>query len=534
MSPVVRWTGRQTKALRQARRLSIRAFAEHLGVATGSVVNWERRGEAIRLRGETQEILDRDLSIAPDEVRNRFEAALLTMPRHRHTSDDVTETALRMDGDGNVWAQVDRRAVLVGSVALAATRLVPEVNPTAGPASLSDPYGFADALSRHWPDLRLSRPVPDYGVDLQLLLPGGRSMLGAGAAVQVLQARTVAGRVLATLPDAKRAAEFLRGPGRRLLVGADTAAEVPRYYLLDVLHLRDAGAEGTRSEVPVPVAYELDDLTIGVLWAAANLDDALQADDRPLCEARSGLSAYERQPASTVGREAAPGLNPVAHQWLGSDFCARHVLRTLPDLPAVPAFWTREQRGEEASAWLLFGHKYDYLRQTMALIGSPVARAFCVPEDAVRESPRSERVLLFLAFALMESLGIRVQVTDEPAYGNVEGFVVAPGRQAIVANWVRGDGIWHVDATSRAGVVRDFTEVVSDVAASTLLAAPSPAGRLRLLAGYLGLDWAWLTGRCQGLARAGTAGLVRPRSRLISTAGLDAACAFVGSLPASA
>ncbi len=76
MTPVVRWTGRQTKALRQARRLSIRAFAEHLGVAMGSVVNWERRGEQVRLRGETQEILDRDLSMATPEVLQRFQAAV--------------------------------------------------------------------------------------------------------------------------------------------------------------------------------------------------------------------------------------------------------------------------------------------------------------------------------------------------------------------------------------------------------------------------------------------------------------------------
>jgi len=74
MTPVVRWTGRQTLALRQARRMSIRAFAEHLGVAVGSVTNWEHRGDAIRLRGETQEILDRDLALAPPDVRQRFDA----------------------------------------------------------------------------------------------------------------------------------------------------------------------------------------------------------------------------------------------------------------------------------------------------------------------------------------------------------------------------------------------------------------------------------------------------------------------------
>ncbi|MFV2021182.1 transcriptional regulator [Micromonospora sp. LOL_023] len=56
--------------------MSIRAFAAHLGVAVASVTNWEQRGEMIRLRDETQEILDRDLSRATEEVRSRFAAAL--------------------------------------------------------------------------------------------------------------------------------------------------------------------------------------------------------------------------------------------------------------------------------------------------------------------------------------------------------------------------------------------------------------------------------------------------------------------------
>ncbi|SDZ41779.1 hypothetical protein SAMN05444365_11469 [Micromonospora pattaloongensis] len=56
--------------------MSVRAFAGHLGVAVASVTNWEQRGELIRLRHETQEVLDRDLSRADDDVRRRFEAAL--------------------------------------------------------------------------------------------------------------------------------------------------------------------------------------------------------------------------------------------------------------------------------------------------------------------------------------------------------------------------------------------------------------------------------------------------------------------------
>ncbi|MCM3886827.1 DNA-binding transcriptional regulator [Frankia sp. R82] len=75
---VTRWSGRETRALREARRMSVRAFAAHLGVAVASVSNWERRGTGIRLRDETLEILDRDLDLASEDVRVRFDAALTT------------------------------------------------------------------------------------------------------------------------------------------------------------------------------------------------------------------------------------------------------------------------------------------------------------------------------------------------------------------------------------------------------------------------------------------------------------------------
>ena len=48
------------------------------------------------------------------------------------------------------------------------------------------------------------------------------------------------------------------------------------------------------------------------------------------------------------------------------------------------------------------------------------------------------------------------------------------------------------------------------------------------MAGYLGIDWPWLQGRCRQLAQAGTTALLRPCSRHISTAGADAACAYIG------
>ena len=96
MIVIRRWTGREAAALRQAKRMSIRAFAAHLGVTVATVSNWESRGELARLRTETQQLFDLDLARAPDDVKQRL-AALLGI----HEAPTTTTTAA-MFGDGAV------------------------------------------------------------------------------------------------------------------------------------------------------------------------------------------------------------------------------------------------------------------------------------------------------------------------------------------------------------------------------------------------------------------------------------------------
>ncbi|WP_432887854.1 hypothetical protein ACQPYH_06180 [Kribbella sp. CA-245084] len=71
-------------------------------------------------------------------------------------------------------------------------------------------------------------------------------------------------------------------------------------------------------------------------------------------------------------------------------------------------------------------------------------RGLCISEADVADSPRYERVLLLLAMALMEAFGITVVLS--PEHATVEGFVL--GNEAIVANWLGGSGLWHVDASA--------------------------------------------------------------------------------------
>src|SRR5262249_3349401 len=196
-------------------------------------------------------------------------------------------------------------------------------------------------------------------------------------------------------------------------------------------------------------------------WAVANLDEALLNDDGLLAELQGELARYEALPHSAAARDMASDLTAVSQMWLGSDFCARHILRHLPDATEIPVFWTREQRGEEASTWLLFAHKYDYLRTLADRFGSTgLSRAFCIPSDAVSTSPPAERTLLLLAAALMESFSIRVEVCADPEYSSVEGFVLDGERTAIVANWVDADGIWQVWLIGNRPSIRHYRHIL--------------------------------------------------------------------------
>jgi transcriptional regulator with XRE-family HTH domain len=384
-----------------------------------------------------------------------------------------------------------------------------------------------------WVATRASKSAP--GEEWQLELPGGRT-LGAGVAaqVQVHELDTAAdGTATLSLPDDQEVARFLRAGQRGVLLC--TAEQPAPVRVLDphALRIKMARMPDLMPSVTVPAAYALDDITWAIIWALASLDDGLLADDHELDEASRELAVYEQLAQSAVSQRAAPGLTPAARMWLGSDFCARHILRHLAEPGQMPVFWTCEQYGEEASVWLFFRHKYNYLKSISSRFtgsASSLARGFCVPEAVVTTSPPWERCLLLLAAALMESLGIRVDVCTEPEYGTVEGFVLVPGKQAIIATWVRADGIWHVGSTSSLPVLRDFTDVTRHASTRSLVQAATPALRLQALADYLSLDWHWLQRRCAELATYGCAALISPRSRLLSVSGLDAALRYVGAL----
>ena len=353
------------------------------------------------------------------------------------STDDLApgRLSLQVDEEGQVWATIGRRTFLVGTSAALLTRMgltetgeLLTESPLVGNADL---FGFGAFMNERWPDVRLSRPHPDYGVDYNALLPANRAVEGAAVQFQLQEARTMGGRAIVAVKDQLRWKDFARGGGRGLVAATSRASGRPRFFVMDVREARRHAALHGEASVAVPEAYELDDLTFALLWACASLDTGIQADDQELTVALAELAPYEGLPSSAVSREAAADLGTTAHMWLGSDFCARHILRNMEHLPDTPVFWTREQTGAEACPWLLFDHKYAYLRATSERFGDGLlARMFCVPQRAVAGSPPYERILLLLAIALMEATGIKVQVLRRPGLlrrGGLRTWRARPG-----------------------------------------------------------------------------------------------------------
>ena len=72
VTTVDRWSGREARLLRHALRLTVRAFAEDLGVCVRTVSKWEATGAAMTPRPELQAALDTMLRRATEEDRERF------------------------------------------------------------------------------------------------------------------------------------------------------------------------------------------------------------------------------------------------------------------------------------------------------------------------------------------------------------------------------------------------------------------------------------------------------------------------------
>lgn len=75
-SVVCKWTGRDADALRRAARMSVRSFAEYLGISARAVSRWAKLGTNAVPRPYMQAILDTPLTRADESTQQRFDAFL--------------------------------------------------------------------------------------------------------------------------------------------------------------------------------------------------------------------------------------------------------------------------------------------------------------------------------------------------------------------------------------------------------------------------------------------------------------------------
>ncbi|MET9083177.1 transcriptional regulator, XRE family protein [Streptomyces sp. NPDC004237] len=387
-------------------------------------------------------------------------------------------------------------------------------------------------IGERWPTSRLFMSAADDLAD-SWQLTGGQDLDGTTMAVQFYPASAEEDGVRVRLADTKALDRFLRPARRGVLVGVQEGDDDLRLYMADSLHARHSRRSFTPGgALRFSPAQLLDDFTYGLFWALAQFDDGLLADDQTLEEEWGALSTYLSLPRSAPGRMALPVLTTAGSQWLGSAFCAQHIQSRLQDVSEPPVFWTREQTGEQAAAWIFFRHKIDYLESLSARyagVASPLARSFCIPEEEVARSAVYERILLFLAITLMEMHKVHVHVTSHPDYSSVDGFALASGQRAAVANWVRTDSVWAADTVTDRSTLHGYREVFADAREDSIMQGANPMARLQDLAEYLNLNWAWITDRCREFGDCGIASVVRPRSRHLSVHALDNVLRYLGS-----
>jgi tetratricopeptide (TPR) repeat protein len=121
MAAVTTWTGREANALRQALRMSVTGFAEHLGAARRTVAKWSSQGDKIHLRADMQAALDTVLARATPDVRERFEAVVragtsgaLADPATLPVTDTHVHTGRGSIHDFDSDGDVRRRDLLTG------------------------------------------------------------------------------------------------------------------------------------------------------------------------------------------------------------------------------------------------------------------------------------------------------------------------------------------------------------------------------------------------------------------------------------
>jgi tetratricopeptide (TPR) repeat protein len=108
VASVRRWTGREAGLLRLALRMSVRAYAAHLGVGIRTVSKWEQLGTTTCPWPDTQAILDTALARADATAQGRFEQLLAQGTAGRRPSATLSPAI----ADYETWTEDLERIVV--------------------------------------------------------------------------------------------------------------------------------------------------------------------------------------------------------------------------------------------------------------------------------------------------------------------------------------------------------------------------------------------------------------------------------------
>lgn len=96
---IQKWSGREARALREAKRMTLHSFAGRLGVTERMVSAWEARGEAITPRPVNQSALDSTLEESSAEQQARFIEMLGLTPQPSSAQDHAMTSRPAADSD---------------------------------------------------------------------------------------------------------------------------------------------------------------------------------------------------------------------------------------------------------------------------------------------------------------------------------------------------------------------------------------------------------------------------------------------------
>lgn len=118
MATVQNWTGIEVRALRHAKRMTLRKFAAHLGVSERMVSKWEAGKGAISPRPVNQAALDTSLSRSDADTQARFrhltKESLMPSEASMDEPPLIGAQRIRHEVDGSEMVLVDGSVFLAG------------------------------------------------------------------------------------------------------------------------------------------------------------------------------------------------------------------------------------------------------------------------------------------------------------------------------------------------------------------------------------------------------------------------------------